>query len=475
MISEVSPPSSPFVFISSTVKEFRDLRSAIRYMLCEQGATVYVSEAADFDVRGDRPAIEECFENIRNSDYYILIIGGKRGNLFAEGTSITRQEYRVARDQFLATGRPILHFYLRGDVECALSGDEVSQANASIDDPVHLVSFIGEVQQPGVEGAPSFLTRFYTFEELADSVKGRLNLGRTLSETLIRHSLVSELSSNLAVMARRIRTGVFPVHHSMARMRDDISIGAEGLFQPIVLSDDHVISLALALVGRTQAKDLSTKAIEQSIDRGIFLKFNPGKGTLEESPIHRELRQTLENVRALRELDSSVAQQQWDVQLLTDISSRWGGRPNALEVDADNVAYAFAHYDRVENIFTGHLALCRLLLGVTEEVELYQRRPLTPLGKREEQRFRAERVLAEEVIHLVQNDIWPLGTRVPREVYGKTRDEQVRKIADSMHTTLSNLGMDPAQFPDAIKKAAEAYLDYDTASPEEGIEDLRPK
>jgi len=89
LLSDASHPASPSIFVSSTVREFRDLRSAIAYTLRAQGFTVCLSEAADFDVRGHRSAIEECFENIRTCDYYILLIGGMRGNLFREGISIT--------------------------------------------------------------------------------------------------------------------------------------------------------------------------------------------------------------------------------------------------------------------------------------------------------------------------------------------------------------------------------------------------
>lgn len=64
---------SPTVFVSSTVREFRDLRSALAYTLRTHGFTVYISEAADFNIHGDRSAIEECFENIRKCDYYILV------------------------------------------------------------------------------------------------------------------------------------------------------------------------------------------------------------------------------------------------------------------------------------------------------------------------------------------------------------------------------------------------------------------
>jgi hypothetical protein len=74
--------TTPSVFISSAVKEFRDLRSAIAHTLRTQGFNVYQSEAADFDIQGDRSAFEECFTNIRNCDFYILLIGVTRGKHF---------------------------------------------------------------------------------------------------------------------------------------------------------------------------------------------------------------------------------------------------------------------------------------------------------------------------------------------------------------------------------------------------------
>lgn len=124
MTNKEPHPASPTVFISSTVKEFLDLRSAIAYTLRERGLTVHLSEAFDFGVRGDRSAFEECFENIHSCDYYILLIGYNRGTLYDkdDGISITRQEYRVARDQFLSSGRPRLLLYLREDAEKALLG-----------------------------------------------------------------------------------------------------------------------------------------------------------------------------------------------------------------------------------------------------------------------------------------------------------------------------------------------------------------
>ena len=472
MLQESLHPASPTVFISSTVSDLRDLRSALSYTLRAQGVNVLISEAADFDVNGDRPAVDECFANIRNSDYYVLVIGGSRGNLFEEGCSITRQEYRVAREALLSRGRPILHFYIRAEVVVAMSGNKKVKKAAGIDDSYHLASFINEVQIPEIENAPSFLTRFHTFEELIESIRGRLNLGRSLSETLARHSLLSELVSNLSIMVRRIGTGARVRHTNITKMRSEISLDPKGLFQPLVLSDEHVLSLALMLVGRISGKNLSTTAIEDSVGRGIFLVFNPPDGTLEESPIHLELSKMLKDMKSLRELDTSTVLPQWDLDLLKEIESKWAGIRGSLAVNCLSVASAFKYYDLMESVFSRHLALCRLLLGVTEDLEFCIDQPLTPLGERQEQKIRAEIVTAEEVIHLVQNDVWPLGTRFPIEIYGKSREEQVRKVTSSMETNLRDIGIDPDQVSNATKKVAEAYLDHSTASREDGIEDL---
>lgn len=467
-----TPPS---VFISSTVKEFRDLRSAIAYSLRVQEFTVYQSEASDFDIHGDRSAIEECLANIRDCDFYILLVGNTRGNLFEDEISITRQEYRTARDAFLLTGRPRLFFYLRETTEVALQGNRKAQSAAGIDDPKHLASFINEIQRPGIEGAPNYLTRFRDFDDLMNSLVIRMNLGRTLSEKIIRHSLLSELLSNLAIMVARSGTSAFPQHWYMRKTRENIQIAPKDLDQDVLITDDQVISLGFSLIGRTRGENLKTRSIEDALDRGVFLTFDPTNGTPQESVLHKALQQTFEDIQTLRRLDMSSDRAKWDTNIVTAISARWQGRPNSLAILGLDLASAFQHYDLIEDVFRGHLALCQVLLGLSEELPSYHRRPLTPLGDQEQRKIRAERVSGTEISKLIQNNIWPFGNRVPREVFGKTREDQVKKIADNMYKTLTNLGIEAKQHKDILERAAEDYLDMDTSLPEEGIQDLKAK
>jgi len=213
-------PAAPTVFISSTVGEFRDLRSALYYTLREKGCKVYLSEAAEFDVRGDRSACDECFRNITLSDYYILLIGNKRGSLFENGVSVTRQEYRVARDTFLSThNRPKLLMFIRESTESALGSDNGKQAEIGIEDHLHLASFVDEVQNPEMEGVPSYLKRFRDFEDVIRSLDSQLNLGKNLNDTLLRRALLTELTENLTHITKRDRNTISPRHWYMKARR----------------------------------------------------------------------------------------------------------------------------------------------------------------------------------------------------------------------------------------------------------------
>ncbi len=459
-------PASPSVFISSTVKEFRDLRSAIAYSLRTQGFTVFLSEAADFDVRGDRSAIDECRANIRQSDYYLLLIGSNRGNVTPEGISITREEYRVAREHFLSSGHPRLFLYLRQASEIALSGNPDTQKVAGIDDPVHLGSFIGEVQKPQMEGAPNYLTRFHDFEDLFQSLAGRMNLGRNLAEKLARYSLESELLANLAVLVSRTSSGIaFPSHWYLSRTREEVSITAKELDKDVVISPDHIVSLVLALVGRTQGEDICTTAMEESLSRGVFLTFNRTTGVMEESPHHKDLGQLVDDIQKLRKLDSPTSSQDWDWEILKDIKNRWRGRPHSLDIAAWKLVKAFAYYDRLDNVFIGHLAIVRMLLGLDDERLPHPRRPVTPIAG-EEKHMGDQLVPVAEVANLLKNDTWPFGGRIPRRALGKTHDAQVETIVAGMRRNLVKAGMDIRLFQENILKTVAEKVLNDIAAQE---------
>ena len=87
----------PTVFVSSTIYDFSDLRSALKYWLSEMGFNAQLSEYNDFQKDLNINSYEACLQSVAESDYFVLLIGTRRGGLYpGENISITRKEYRTA-------------------------------------------------------------------------------------------------------------------------------------------------------------------------------------------------------------------------------------------------------------------------------------------------------------------------------------------------------------------------------------------
>jgi len=73
---------APRVFVSSTVADFGDLRSSIKYLLEESGFQVALSEVPGFEHPLDETAREAAIDSIEGSDYYVLLVGDRYGSRF---------------------------------------------------------------------------------------------------------------------------------------------------------------------------------------------------------------------------------------------------------------------------------------------------------------------------------------------------------------------------------------------------------
>jgi len=96
------------------------MRSALKYWLEQLGFDVQASEYAGFEHAPDRDAIEACFENVRSSELYVLLIGVEKGTCIerdGEQVSITQGEYRVAYLNYQQTGKPKIVSFVRQAME----------------------------------------------------------------------------------------------------------------------------------------------------------------------------------------------------------------------------------------------------------------------------------------------------------------------------------------------------------------------
>jgi len=72
------------VFLSSTIYDFQDLRSALKYWLSEMGYEVYTSEINDFPRDSAENSYQTCLSAIEKCDWYILLIGNRYGGKFRD-------------------------------------------------------------------------------------------------------------------------------------------------------------------------------------------------------------------------------------------------------------------------------------------------------------------------------------------------------------------------------------------------------
>jgi len=198
--------------------------------------------------------------------------------------------------------------------------------------------------------------------------------------------------------------------------------------------------------------------MEDAIDRGVFLTFNPATSVLEETSIHELLHQIITDINSLRRHDMPTTAGNWCENIMKEIYEFTHKHIPSLQIRGIDLSFAFAHYDTTEDIYQGHLALCKVLLGVSDVLPPYQRRPLTPLGKEMDKKLRAEQVSGAQIATLIQNNLHPFGDLYSSVHFGKNREETVKKLAEILRRGEEERGTDMSLF-ERIKGIFEKIAD----------------
>lgn len=273
---------STTVFLSSTIKDLADLRSAVKFWLEENGFEVFASEWPDFPHRLDRPAVEAALAPIGDCDYYILIIGTRAGTIVEDtGLSVTRTEFRRARELRRRSGRPQMLHLVRSEVA---SMSRVGSPGTSTDETDRAVlAFLDEVATEERPGDPNWLRSFSTFREAVDAIRATLRISGPLRRRALEANLVREIASNTQELLLRTTDGrtvpkfawLTQDHVAVPpRVGDSIDVGYPGTRRIF----EFYISLP-------RTASLSRSALEQAVTSGEFLEYDPRTGTFGVGPI----------------------------------------------------------------------------------------------------------------------------------------------------------------------------------------------
>ncbi len=157
--------AKPRTFISSTCFDLSDARAGLAAHLCELGHEPLLSENPGFGVTPKRHSHDACLDQVGSCDYFILIIGGRRGGTYVGSErSITNEEYARA----VKSDKPIITFIKR-DVQTAFQIFKKSpQANLSgLVDDIRIFDFVEMVSSRAED---NWLRPFDTVEDIKKAI-----------------------------------------------------------------------------------------------------------------------------------------------------------------------------------------------------------------------------------------------------------------------------------------------------------------
>jgi len=422
----MSIASKPSVFVGSTITDFCDLRDALKYWLEEMGFDVQMSECTDFSRRPGAGAFEACFEAIRTSDYYLLLVGARRGSWFDQrnGLSVTRKEYRVARESLAKKGSPKILPFVRRDVVVALSEREKSEvpkgARSTLEDPDSTGDFLREirreeqVQKVVREGGdcPShnWLAEFRSFRELTDVLRSTLRLREPLARMALIETLRHEMEQNLQIMMMNRKGHPFFRHWWLDSVRRAVSLSMEAVNGDIWLEFEDLQHLLVYVeTGPPPPDNFVRTALNEAIVSSALLVFDTQAHRFIPSPL-------LESVRDLRnELDIYEKRYRIVEELHGTVFKIWGdAQPykSGSHLPGHAIAMIYALHDSHLNVTRLLIAILRFLYGHTETIE-FELRPVSPILDQCE-RIEAERVSSEQLRGWLKQD--------HRRLAGETRE-----------------------------------------------------
>jgi hypothetical protein len=355
----------PQVFISSTIYDFQDLRSALKYWLGELGYEVLLSEYSDFPKAPDENSYESCLNAIKSADYFLLLIGGRVGGWFDKNArvSITRMEYRAAYDHFVSTGRPKPLVFVRQNLwdvredraalaqflqeERAASFELSDEAKARIkahpskfvNDAQAIFEFVTEVGQvqlmkqaiTGGAGLPkgNWIHRFNAFSDIVDALRVAFGVSNHVERRILLENLRQELMRNLTRLVTHIKPGLMPIARWGTSVAEKMN-SAWDESTDLTVGDLTRLGIFRLSAAGVPAR-LTDLYLQQASQTGIFMRFVPETGAYVGENAHEAILELLsrhEEARRQQNVTSAMYE-------FID-GYRPEGRPRETKVRVDN-------------------------------------------------------------------------------------------------------------------------------------------
>ena len=398
-------PYRPQVFISSTIDDFRDLRFALKYWFEEAGFTVFLSDSAGFPVDPTMSTFDNCLNAIRNSEYYLLLLGFQRGNFCNEARHITftRAEYREAYER--AKNRLCkAHYCIRADVADALR----SEHRKEFQDFNFTEEFFDEIRRNNEvadavkTGGPfpigNWVSVFRDFRDLVQIVSSSFRIERGLRCRAIEANLNMEIENNLRLLLRKRDGYIMPRWRETLKLQAEVELVADDIGRDKHLSKEQAGRLA-GIYFDLQGIDpglLSSEALDDALESGEFLDYSIETGCYEAGPLQErlgELRAILAKIRRIH--DSEQAKES-----MQNLLQRFIPRQRVFR--GGDLMVLFGLVNELQNALSRLVCIHGYLDGTVNHLKLWNPAPATPIVD-EVGPLEAEKLSREEVCHWLQS------------------------------------------------------------------------
>lgn len=408
---------APRVFLSSTVKDLADLRSAVRYLLEQYGFEVFASENPDFPHDLDTETRVAALGPIDDADYYVLIVGSRRGALTSDGVSVTRSEFRRARAVHRETGRPRLVLLARQDILDAAKRGPTYVLEAS-EDWTAVRAFLDEIGTAADPRDPNWVHGFRSFGDLATALRTALRLSGPLRRLALEANLVEELGGNLQLLLAKLRDLVVPAQDLL--MPHLVPAPSD---RAVFLDRQATASIWVYRFSLPAPNALASVALSDAISSGDFLGFDPASGAMTMSEVQQAMLHLRQRIARYETLLSLLSTGPSAVELA---GLRGDRREDLVPVSSDLRVLLYAIRDELANVSGLATALQRFFSGIDTTIAPPPMNPPTPLEE-DARRIEASSVTRDEALR------WALRQtgRSPARVDGETAGGSAPDIVTS--------------------------------------------
>lgn len=429
--------SKPVIYVSSTIYDFQDLRSALKFWLEQLGYEVMLSDFNDFTKPLEENSYEACLRAIERADYFILLIGSRVGGFYdtAQKVSITRMEYRKAY-KLVQQGRIKLATFVRQDLwnikedrsalkdfllhdykaRKELETEDINETfrhpSTFVNDVEATFAFLRDVAKVeemklAINGKASFpvanwVHQFSTFQDITEVLNRLFNMKRGLNEVAMTLNLKRELISILQELASKRENGTIYLQTHWADLARGQLTG--GFKDSTKMPKKHVSWLVMYVLTKSSVDRLPTQFIDQALRSGEYLQYDLGANTFAFSLVHNGLLLLQDNIQYLKRLNNQYAHEQIEAFIL-----KYSPRGNPHMKSAGNIVISnqelmlpFAFYDAEKNIADLCIALLKALDGDSTRLRSVPLRPANPIQPMAEE-LESETATTDELAHWIRS------------------------------------------------------------------------